>query len=144
MATISTRFIQGSKPRPATLRRLMAEFALPDDVAVELMVFEVRYGGCKYYCCWSGGELRDGAPHLTLVGRAAMEALTNLPLGDQAILVMQELKLGPTPLRDKIRQTLERHPANTKICFLGDMQGELDRHLFEAFNVLPERVSVAH
>ncbi len=144
MGTISTRFIQGSKPGPITLRRLMAEFGLPADVAVELMVFEVSYGGGKYYCCWSGGELRDGAPYLTLVGRAAMEALSNLPLGDSAILVMQELKLGPTPLRDKIRQTLERHPANSKICFLGDMQGELDGHMYEAFNVVPERVCVAH
>ena len=73
-----------------------------------------------------------------------MEALTNLPMGNSETFIFQELKLGPTPLRDKIKATLRRAPANAKICFFGDMQGELDGRLHQAFNVVKGSLNIAH
>ncbi|AZP69364.1 hypothetical protein EJJ20_00435 [Pseudomonas poae] len=72
---------------------------------------------------------------MTLVGQAAVEALSNLPQGRNDSLIFQELKLGSTPLRNKVKATLKRAPANSKICFIGDMQGELDGHLAQVFNL---------
>lgn len=66
---------------------------------------------------------------MTLVGQTAVEALSNLPLGHNDSLIFQELKLGSTPLRNKVKATLKRPPANSKTWFTGDMQSELDGHL---------------
>ena len=144
MPIIRTKTILATKPEPETLRKVQEGAGIPSGVSINLMVFEIDYDRKKYYCCWSGGELKDGQPHLTLVGQAAMEALANLPMGSQDTLIFQELKLGATPLRDKIKATLKRAPLNSKICFFGDMQGELDGELHRAFNVVEGTINIAH
>jgi hypothetical protein len=100
---------------------------IPSEKSINLMVFEVEYDRKKYYCC-GPGEIRNGQPHMTLIGQAAVEALANRPLGNNDTLIFQELKLGPTPLRNKVKAALNRAPSNSKICFFGDMSGELDGH----------------
>jgi len=108
MPTIKTKHILGTKPEAETLRKVQEGAGIPSGVSINLLVFEIDYDRRKYYCCWSGGELRDGQPYLTPIGQAAMEALANLPMGNQDTLIFQELKLGPTPLRDKIKTTLQK------------------------------------
>ncbi len=144
MPTIKTKHILGTKPEPETLKTVQEGAGIPVDVSMNFMVFEVDYDRKKYYCCWSGGELKDGQPYFTPVGKAAMEALVNLPMGNQDTLIFQELKLGPTPLRDKIKAALKRAPLNAKICFIGDLQDELDGHLHQAFNVVQGTINIAH
>ena len=108
------------------------------------MVFEVEYDRKKYYCCWAGGVIEGNASFFPLVGQAAFEALANLLLGRNDSCLIQELKLGPTPLRTKIKAILKRVPENSKNCFVGDMQGELDGHMPEAFNLQKGSISIAH
>lgn len=135
MSILKSKLIQGTKPEAETMKKIQEQMGVPPGVSINLMVFEVEYNRKKYYCCWSGGELKNGKAYLTLIGQAAMEALTNLPMGNHETLIFQELALGPTPLKNKVKAVLKRAPSNSKICFFGDMAGELDGHMHQAFNV---------
>ncbi|VFR45768.1 hypothetical protein BER2_0180 [plant metagenome] len=108
------------------------------------MVFETVFKQKTVYCCWSGGAIVNGNPHLTLVGQAAMEALVNLPFGSDAEILFRELKLGHTPLRDKVRATIMDAHDGARICFFGDMQGELDGHMAKALNLQPGAHDISH
>lgn len=108
------------------------------------MVFETVFKAKTVYCCWSGGALVDGELQLTLIGRASMEALVNLPFGSEDEIRFQELRLGHTPLRDKVRATIMAAPDGAKICFFGDMQGELDGHMAKALNLQPGVRDISH
>lgn len=145
MPKIKSTQIIGSKPEAETIRKIQEQGNIPIGVPINLMIFEVDFDKKKFYCCWSGGEFRDNQPHCTLIGQAAMEALANLPMGDQTSFIFQELKLGQTPLKEKIKATLKKAPPNAKICFIGDMSGDLDGHMHSAFNVIEgEVINVAH
>jgi len=115
--TIKSKLIQGAKPEAETLRKIQEQSGIPVGISINLMVYEIDYDRKKFYCCWSGGEFRNGQPHCTLIGQAAMEALANLPIGDQKSFIFQELKLGPTPLRDKIKATLKKSSTKCKNMF---------------------------
>lgn len=108
------------------------------------MVFETSFKDKKIYTCWSGSLIENGEPKLTLIGLAALEALVNLPLGSNQQLVFQELKIGPTPLREKVRATVMKASPGMKICFIGDMQGELDGHMFKVFGVTNKPMDISH
>lgn len=144
MPTIKSTLVAGAKPEAGTLLQVQEKMGTRPGQALEFMVLEVEYDRKKYYCCWAGGEIKGGKPHMTLVGQAAVEALSNLPLGSNDSLIFQELKLGSTPLRNKVKATLKRAPANSKICFVGDMQGELDGHLAQVFNLQKGSINVSH
>lgn len=143
--SLVSTFILGARPRPETEALIRSQRNLTDDVEINLCVFEVIADGRVRYCCWSGGEMhRDnkGMPHLTPTGEAALEALTLLPCLQDAdgkfdkTLVFHELRLGKTPLKDKVlggfRLTAD---ASAVICFVGDLVEELNGHMHEAFNL---------
>ena len=141
---IETKFIEGTKPEPETLLELQKSTGLPTDKSIMLSVFEMSHKGKVVYCCWAGGALDNGQPRLTLVGKAAVEALINLPLGSNAALIFQELKIGPTPLKEKVRAAFARAEPGAKICFIGDLQGELDGEFPRAFNLVRGSIKVSH
>ena len=142
--SLVSRLIEGTKPEAQTIIELQQAAKLPVDTQLNMMVFETSFKEKKAYTCMSGGVVEDGQPKLTLVGRAALEALINLPLGNNEKLVFQELKLGPTPLREKVRAAIMRAEPGMKICFIGDMQGELDGHMLKALNFVPGVIKVSH
>jgi hypothetical protein len=144
MPKVISKLVSGAKAEPETLRKIQDLMGIQPGIAIELMVFQITYGSRTSYCCWSGGELRKGQPYLTLVGQAAMEALVNLPRGNEGELIFQELIPGSIPLREKVEMVLEKASDGAKICFVGDMQGELGHQLHEAFGVVPERISVGN
>ena len=142
--SLVSKMIEGTKPEAATLLELQQKMNLPADTSINLMVLETSFKEKKVYTCLSGGVIEDGQPKLTLIGRAALEALVNLPLGNNEKLVFQELKLGPTPLREKVRAAIMKVEPGMKICFIGDMQGELDGHMLKALNFVPGVIKVSH
>jgi hypothetical protein len=142
--SLSSKLIHGTKPEAATITELQQAMGLRNDQQIALMVFETSFKDKKIYCCLSGGDIEDGEPRLTLVGKAALEALVNLPMGDSTSLIFQQLKVGPTPVREKMRAAVMRAPAGAKLCFIGDMQGELDGVAFNALNVGQETLNIAH
>jgi hypothetical protein len=142
--SLVTKFIEGTKPEAGTLLELQEKMKVPANASINLMVFETSFKDKKVYTCWSGGAIQDGEPKLTLVGRAALEALINLPLGSNDKLIFQELKMGPTPLREKVRAAVMKADPGAKICFIGDMQGELDGQMHKAFNLVSGSIKVSH
>lgn len=133
---LRSKLIFGVKPSAKALdeiRKLMPADA--QGTPAGFMVFETEYNGEKYYCCLSGGKLQNGDILLTTVGRAACEALMNLPMGNDDKFIFQEVKMGKTPLREKVEETFSRCSPGTKICFVGDMQGELDGQMTPLFNL---------
>jgi hypothetical protein len=132
---IQSKMITGVSASEITNRRLTNKTGLQPGQKLAYMVMKVKLDHKTYYCCLSGGELKDGAAHFTEIGKAALETLLALPVGNDDELVMQEVKLGVTPLDQKVKQTLRKLPSGSKICFFGDMAGALDGVLFDVFNV---------
>lgn len=139
-----SRLLRGAYPTPETAAALREAMGVAPDAEILPMVFEVALNDKTVYACWSGGEIVGDDVQMTLAGRGAFEALLSLPYGRKT-LILQQLKLGRTPLRDKVHAAIEAAPEGAKICFFGDLAGELDGHMHRAFNVgrgfidLPER-----
>ncbi|MCI7949320.1 hypothetical protein GOY59_02175 [Klebsiella pneumoniae] len=134
MSIIKSRMIHGVQPNPDTLAEIRQQMGIGEDKEIVFMALEVEFDRKTYYCSLSGGKLEDGEPVLTLVGRAALEVIVNHPSPNDT-LVFQQVKLGETPLKNKVKAALKNAPANSKICFFGDMHGELDGVLSDVFNI---------
>ncbi|EJE8549586.1 hypothetical protein M5238_004359 [Vibrio vulnificus] len=136
MLKLESKFIKGSSPSASTLQQVRATMNLPKDSDIQFSVFEVNYQNKKYFCCWSGGALTNGEPQLTLTGLAALESLMNHKPELNGKIHFQELRLGQTPIKSKVKKVLKKLPAQSKICFIGDMERELDGHMTSAFNLV--------
>ncbi len=135
MPAIKSKLISGVIGNEVRNQKFRNEIGLSYGQQLAYMVFETKVDGATYYCCWSGGDLEGGEPRLTETGRAALEVLVALPVGDDEALYFQQIKIGETPLRKKVIRMLKEKPAGSKICFIGDMAGELDGKLPDAFNL---------
>ena len=142
--SLSSKLIRGAKPEASTIAEMQKTMGIPTDRQIALMVFETSFKDKKIYTCLSGGAIENGEPRLTLIGRAALEALVNLPMGDSSTVIFQEVKAGPTPVRDKMRAAIMRAPEGSKLCFIGDMQGELDGVAFKALNAVHDVINISH
>jgi hypothetical protein len=134
-AQLTTRLILGVTISAETAARVRALSKRGTDAgAMNFCVFQCTIGRKVVYCCWSGGRFAPTGPLLTTIGAASLEALENLalPAGD---LIMQEVRLGPTPLQVKVIETLLAAPPGARVCFLGDLEGELDGQMGRAFNL---------
>lgn len=133
MTDINAKLIIGSDPDAETLAEFKKHMNPDPDALLGFSVFELEYKGRIFYCCWSGGKMTPEGPMLTLIGQAALESLRNLPMGDNSVLIIQEMRLGVTPLKDKIIALLEKTKENSKICLLGDLEGELSGQIGNVF-----------
>lgn len=132
---IDAKLIMDARPNEETLAELMGGNGLSTDQMATFMVFEINHLGKKMYCSWSGGRIGNDGPEFTPIGNAALEALLNIPINAPA-LVFQHMQLGKTPLIDKLKSLLDKLEANTKICFFGDIEGELDGQIGQVFKIL--------
>lgn len=95
------------------------------------------------FCCWSGGRITpDKQPELTPVGHGAVEALVSM-LPKFEGLIFAELRMGKTPLQDKVIARILDAPPDTRICFVGDLAGELDGQMSLAFNITGEPIELS-
>lgn len=133
MTYIKSKIIPEAKPNPETIKLLRRQLELPEYIPVSFKVFEVEYSKEKYYCCLSSGKMRKGKPRFTLAGLATLEALASIPSSNETLFI-KEVKLGLTPLRKKVSTVLKRAEPNSKICFIGNMKGDLGEALSEVFN----------
>jgi hypothetical protein len=146
-AMIVSRMILGAQADPKLVRKVARSAHVPKGAQINFCIFQTtasRGGRAgRVLCCWSGGKLdKKNGPLMSPAGMAAADALMNLPAcmddfpGTKGRLVIRELKLGPTPLRDKvIDAVLEAQPGD-RLCFLGDLAGELDGKMGLTFNIM--------
>jgi hypothetical protein len=142
---LTSRLILGAQPLPDTAAKLRANMGADADTQINPMVLEVEIDGQHRYCCWAGGivpRTADGSAadwervQLTLAGQAALEALTSLPFIKRSALVFQEVRLGKTPLAQKVAEAFVRTaPFCAVIVFVGDLANELDGKMAPAFNL---------
>lgn len=142
MSTLKTTLLIGPTPSPATLQELKKSVGFHEGTRMVFMVYQIEFENELYYCCWSGGEMKDGHLYLTPSGQGALEALENLALGSNETLIVKHLVQGPTPLREKIVATLRMATPQAKICFFGDLHRDLDGAMEPAFNVQPGSIRV--
>lgn len=142
MSAIVSRYIKGVSPSPESREMLNQMFGIRPGQQMLFCVFEVQCHGNTYYCCWSGGRLDKGRPMMTITGKAAMEALCSVHAEGDDRLHIHELRVGLTPLREKVVNILRGKPAGSRVCFLGDLNGELDGLMAKAFNVTGEGVNL--
>ncbi len=79
-----------------------------------------------YYVGMAGGtvDVENDDANLTEIGHYVLTALITLNTGTENV-VLQEIK-GTSDIRKKVINYLLKHPSGTKVCFVGDMSGELD------------------
>jgi hypothetical protein len=135
MSDIKSKLISGVSASEITNRRFQKQAGIAPGTKIAYMVLKVKLDSKTYYCCLSGGKLDSGEVLLTDVGRAALETLLGLPVGNDEDIVFQEVEIGETPLDIKVKATLRKLRSGSKVCFVGDMAGELDGKLFNVFNV---------
>jgi hypothetical protein len=138
MDKIKMKFLVGTKPSAETMAAIQA--AYPDkvqpDAQMQFQVFELQYKGKTIYASWSGGKTTSEGPALTLVGQAAFESLINLPFGSKGSIHFIEMKLGPTPLLQKVSEVLDHVPDQGRVCLYGDLSNELDGQIAVLFEPL--------
>jgi len=144
---IVSRWIFGAACDAAHMAQLRAASpGMAADTKVSMSVMETTASrgtrSRRVLCCWAGGDVTDdGEIMVSLVGRAAVNALMRLPacMDDQPAekgrLVFRQLRIGRTPLRDKvIDAVLEAQPGD-RLCFIGDLAKELDGKMGPTFNI---------
>lgn len=134
MELIKAAPILDCKPSKATAEHFRKVHGLAEDQELIFIVFRVKFNEKTFYCSWSGGELFQDNVAFTMVGRAAFECLANLPVGNKD-MIFQELKIGPTPLLEKVTALFEKVPDQSRICFIGDMAHALDGHIGTIFDL---------
>ncbi len=135
MSVIKSKLISGIIGNELRNQKFRKEMGLNYNQKLTYMVMETKVDGVIYYCCWSGGTIEGEDVKLTEVGRAALETLMALPVGNENSIYFQQVKIGKTSLKKKVINMLKEKPKGAKVCFVGDMSGELDGHMFPAFNV---------
>lgn len=135
MPSIKSKLITDVIGNEVRNQKFRKEIGISYGCKISYMVMETKIDDRVYYCCWSGGSIENGDAKLTEVGQAALETLVALPIGKNDTLFFQEIKLSKTALKKKIINMLSTKPRNSKVCFVGDLAGELDGHMVEAFNL---------
>lgn len=133
MQKIDMKLIMGSKPSEETMQEIIEAYGSSKGSAMSFMVFELSYKGKTIYASWSGGEMTAEGPALTLVGKAALESLMNLPFGSGDLHIL-EMRLGKTPLLEKVSAFLDTQPDQARVCLMGDLAKELDGQIAILFN----------
>lgn len=145
---IVSRWIFGATCDDAHLAKIReANPDMPRDVQVSLSVMETTASrgsrSRRVLCCWAGGDIADdGQVLITVIGQAAVDALMRLPacmddgLAEKGRLVFRQVKLGKTPLRDKVIDAVLDAAPGDRLCFIGDLARELDGKMGPAFNIM--------
>lgn len=147
---IVSSLIIGPKCSPATeaiIRGLAPEKSKDSEIGFTVFkttVTDTESGVTRsILCCWSGGRVTpDKQPELTAVGHGAVEALVRIPPTFDG-LIFAELRMGQTPLQQKVIDRILNAPPNTRICFVGDLSGELDGQMSLAFNITGEPIELS-
>lgn len=128
-------------------RRFLKLMDIPLEEKINFMVMkteiETKSEKRIYYCAWAGGRMQDDNPILSPTGMCAFVALLNLPVGNDDRVYMQELKgCGHFLLRHKVFNMLSAKPPLSKVCFFGNMAGELDGYMTQCFGLQKGSITV--
>lgn len=108
----------------------------PKEGEVSYMVFETQFEDKQFYCCWAGGLVVDKEIQLTAIGVGAIEALSRVDAstreGIELFMLTSQTK---EELIAEVLQAFKKVENKSRICFVGDISGQLRTWLPEVFNV---------
>ena len=103
--------------------------------ALQYHVYEVAYGTKQIFCCLSGGHIENNEIQFTAVGLAAFEALTNVERGEEPTYYAEHIDTS-ADVAEQIESVFDSVPSGARICFVGDITGELKDQLSKYFTLI--------
>ncbi len=98
-------------------------------------VYEVAFGDKQIFCCLSGGVIENNEIQFTPVGLAAFEALTNVKKENECEYFADFIDTAAN-ISEQIETVFNRVPSGSKVCFIGDITGELKSELSKYFTMV--------
>jgi hypothetical protein len=135
MTQIKSKIINNAPVNELDTRRMGKDIGYPN-AEIRPVLMKVRFNNKTFYCCMAGGKVDayGSDASLTVIGKFTLQALIELPV-KQTPIVLQEIKIGTVSLKQKVIRVFRQYPSGTKICFIGDIAGELDGILIKIFNI---------
>lgn len=99
-------------------------------------IYQVVFEGKTIHCCLSGGVIENNEIQFTAVGLAAFEALTNIESENKDIEYYAEVIEPGSDLCEQLESVFAKVPNGARVCFLGDITGELKAELGNYFTLL--------
>jgi hypothetical protein len=115
-----------------TNKELLEMLKLDHDGDIQFHVYHTQVDDKQLYCCLSGGVVENNEIVFTPIGLGAFEALTNIEV-EQDTYYAEELKVENGPIKSQVEAVLSKVPADSKVCFVGDMTGTLKLSISEIF-----------
>ena len=109
---------------------------MAQDQVVQYHVYEVVYKQKRIYCCLSGGVIENNEIQFTAVGLGAFEAMTNISTDQSPEYYAEPIETQSGDISAQIEEVFERVPNDARVCFVGDINGELKHELGKYFTLL--------
>lgn len=119
-----------------TNKEILSMLDMDERHDVQYHVYEVNYEGKKVFCCLSGGLIENNEIQFTAVGLAAFEAMTNIQSDTEANYFAEQISIDSDDLAEQIEQVFARVPNEARVCFVGDITGELKDELAKYFTLV--------
>jgi len=109
---------------------------LAQDQVVQYHVYEVVYNDKRIYCCLSGGVIENNEIQFTPVGLGAFEAMTNISTEQAPEYFAEQILVQDGDVASQVEDVFGRVPNDARVCFVGDINGELKNELGKYFTLL--------
>ncbi|MBE0364927.1 hypothetical protein PULV_a3219 [Pseudoalteromonas ulvae UL12] len=130
---INSELMTGVTASPETNQEILTMLGMQEHQGdIQYHVYHTIADNKEVYCCLSGGVVENNEIMFTPVGLGAFEALTRIK-PEQEQYFAEELKIENGSIKAQIEEILAKVPDQSKVCFIGDMTGDLKESIAELF-----------
>ncbi|SFB77961.1 hypothetical protein [Pseudoalteromonas denitrificans] len=129
---ISNELLTDVSASQETNKQIIDMLGLKHDGDIQFHVYQTQVDDKEIYCCLSGGLVENNEIVFTPVGLGAFEALTNVKVTEDNYYA-EELKVENGSIQQQIEAVFNKVPAESKVCFIGDMTGTLKSSISKVF-----------
>ena len=115
-----------------TNKQILGMLKLEHEGDIQFHVYHKQVDDKEVYCSLSGGVVENNEIVFTPIGLGAFGALSNVQV-EQDNYNAEELKVENGPIQAQVEAVFNKVPADAKVCFIGDMTGELKSSISEIF-----------
>lgn len=119
-----------------TNQAILTMLEMDEQHELQYHVYHIQYEGKNIYCCLSGGVIENNEIQFTAVGLAAFEAMTNIQTETEAVYYAEQISQDEGELSDQIEQVFQKVPDGSRVCFVGDITGEMRDELEKYFTLI--------
>ncbi len=115
-----------------TNQQIVEMLGMEHDGDIQYHVYHTQADDKEVYCCLSGGLVENNEIVFTPIGLAAFEALSQVSEQEDNFYA-EELKIENGSIKSQVEAVLKKVPSFAKVCFIGDMTGDLKESIAEIF-----------